>query len=814
MDKFWGFYLSLLFRYSWGVFFLFTLLFVGELLYVRGNFRIDSDLRALFHGENQTVKDLEYLDSRLGGYATAQIVVRSESYENNLAFLTALKKDLESFPDIRFVEFERDITYLEERALLLLPTERLIEAEQKVREAVANEVEKGLSLDDAPAADRADDKMPHALSDEIDRVLKEIERQKLAYNISPYYIAQGGKYVEMKVRPAGSDTTIEDIKRIVTLLDERVAATGPDTYGIAVEVGGYYRHRLEEIQAINSNLVASLVACILLLLMVTVLFFRTPFSVPIIFLPLSFGVMFGIIAALWVIGKFNLISAFTIAMLYGLGIDYAIHLYSRYGEFRREGLPPLDAMRNTYEHLFRPLLYSTVTTAIAFLSLIFIEFKGFSDFGIVAGVGIISSLVAILFLFPAIVFLIEQWTPLTHAPRGVSNLAPAYQIFLRRPIFMIIPATILIASFIALFLVRFEYNIDNLSFKRKYSPDSIIARYNDLVRDENPNTMAASMPAIITTDSIEEMYDATRALYRKKQELSDLQHEIRIGGILSMANFVPEGQEEKLQIMKRILRVIERKKELMDDKTAERFEREIRPLLSISSPITAEELPKWIQDKLREKDGSYGKIISFVTSGNKSDINKVLTIRKELGTIRGERGEYRTRATFLLLADIKHVLEHELPRAILLSFFSVLAVLVLAFRSFRQAGIILAPLFAGITLMIGIIHFSGFSFNLFNMVVIPTIIGIGIDSCIHIYDRFRSTGFTDVAGTMRTTGAAVLISSVTTLIGFVSIIFGAHKGVTSIGTVSSIGIVSVTLCALILFPLLLSFISRRRTGGS
>ncbi len=814
MDKFWGFYLSLLFRYRWAVFFLFAILFVAELLYVRGNFRIDSDLRALFHGENQTVKDLEYLDSRLGGYATAQIVVRSESYENNLAFLTALKKDLESFSDIRFVEFERDITYLEERALLLLPTERLIEAEQKVREAVANEVEKGLSLDDQPATDRADDKMPHALSDEIDHVLKEIERQKLAYNISPYYVAQGGKYVEMKVRPAGSDTTIQDIKRIVTLLDERVAATGPDKYGIAVEVGGYYRHRLEEIQAINSNLVASLVACILLLLTVTVLFFRTPFSVPIIFFPLSFGVMFGIIAALWVIGKFNLISAFTIAMLYGLGIDYAIHLYSRYGEFRREGLPPLDAMRSTYEHLFRPLLYSTVTTAIAFLSLIFIEFKGFSDFGIVAGVGIISSLVAILFLFPAIVFLIEQWTPLTHAPRGVSNIAPAYQFFLRRPIFMIIPSTILIASFIALFLVRFEYNIDNLSFKRKYSPDSIIARYNDLVRDENPNTMAASMPAIIATDSIEEMYDATRALYRKKQELNDLQHEIRIGGILSMANFVPEGQEEKLQIMKRILRVIERKKELMDDKTAERFEREIRPLLSVSSPITAEDLPKWIQDKLREKDGSYGKIISFVTSGNKSDINKVLTIRKELGTIHGELGEYRTRATFLLLADIKHVLEHELPRAILLSFFSVLAVLILAFRSFRQAGMILTPLFAGITLMIGIIHFSGFSFNLFNMVVIPTIIGIGIDSCIHIYDRFRSTGFTDVEGTVRTTGAAVLISSVTTLIGFVSIIFGAHKGVTSIGTVSSIGIVSVTLCALILFPLFLSLISRRRTGGS
>lgn len=814
MEKFWGLYLSLLFRYRWAVFFLFAVLFIGELSYVRDNFRIDSDLRALFHGENQTVKDLEYLDGRLGGYATAQIVVHSDSYENNIAFLTALKQDLESFPDIRFVEFERDITYLEERALLLLPLERLTEAEQKVREAVAGEIEKGLSLDDAPAGKGHDGDISSSLSDEIDRVLAEIDQQKLRYNISPHYIAQGGKYVEMKVRPAGSDTTMTDIKRIVTLLDERVAATGPEKYGIKVEVGGYYRHRLEEIQAINSNLVASLVACILLLIMVTVLFFRTPFSVLLIFLPLSFGVMFGIIAALWVIGKFNLISAFTIAMLYGLGIDYAIHLYSRYGEFRREGLGPLDAMKSTYANLFRPLLYSTVTTAIAFLSLIFIEFKGFSDFGIVAGVGIISSLVAILFLFPAIVFLVERWVPLTHTPRGVAQVAPAYQVFLRRPALLVIPASILLASFVALFLVRFEYNIDNLSFKRKYSPDSIIARYNDLVRDENPHTMAASMPAIITTDSIEEMYDATRALYRKKKDLDERQHEIRIGGILSMANFVPEGQEEKLQVIKRILRIIERKKELMDDKTAERFEREIRPLLSVSSPITAEELPKWIQDKLREKDGSYGKIISFVTSGNKSDINKVLTIRKELGTIRGELGEYRTRATFLLLADIKHVLEHELPRAILLSFFSVLAVLILAFRSLRQAGIILAPLFAGITLMIGIIHFSSFSFNLFNMVVIPTIIGIGIDSCIHIYDRFRSTGMSDVDGTMRTTGAAVLISSVTTLIGFVSIIFGAHKGVTSIGTVSSIGIVSVTLCALVLFPLLLSFISHRQKRGS
>ena len=120
------------------------------------------------------------------------------------------------------------------------------------------------------------------------------------------------------------------------------------------------------------------------------------------------------------------------------------------------------------------------------------------------------------------------------------------------------------------------------------------------------------------------------------------------------------------------------------------------------------------------------------------------------------------------------------------------------------------PLVVGILWMILVAFVSGLKMNVFNMVVIPTVVGIGIDSAIHIYHRYRNEGVENMDTTLKNTGGAVLFSSLTTFVGFASIAFAHHRGLNSIGVVASIGIVTVTVANLIFFPAFLKLLESRK----
>ncbi len=290
---------------------LFAIILAAEIGFLSGHFRLDTDLKALFSGGNETVRDLEYLESRIGTSSNVQVVVRSDSFENNVRFLSDLRDRVSDDKRVRFVELERDIAYLEERALLLVPLGELEEAEQKVKEVIGREIERGLSLD-AKDADAASPEK--GLEAELDRIVERIEASKKRYDISRYFTADGGRYVEMKVRPAGRDTDLSTIREMISFLDGEVAALRPERYGVEVEVGGYYRHRIREVEEIRGNIVETIGLCVVLLVALMVFLFRTLRAVIVIFFPLSLGVVSGIVAVQYLVGEFNLISAFSFAM--------------------------------------------------------------------------------------------------------------------------------------------------------------------------------------------------------------------------------------------------------------------------------------------------------------------------------------------------------------------------------------------------------------------------------------------------------------------------------------------------------------------
>lgn len=784
------------------IIFVLLLLIAGELLYLKNNLKIDTDLKALFKGTNKTVIQLEKMEEQVGSYSTVLVVAHSPDRDKNIEALSRIKEKIIDDPAVRFIEFERDVSYLEKHALLFASVDELKKMRDEIRKEIANQVKGSLSL-----VEEQNEKNDTSLNSKFDEITEKAESYRKKYKFNQFYEAENGTFVAMKVRPGGSETNVSDTKTIVDLLDRAILETKPEELGVEVEAGGHFRNKLKEMNAIYNDVFSTLAICIFLLFLTIIFYFRSFRALFIVFIPLSAGVLTAITAMQFFIGGFNIISAFSFTILYGLGIDFSIHLLVRFSEERGKSANCREAVISSYVNIVPAIFSGALTTVAAFFSLIFINFKGFSDFGLAAAIGVTASFCAIVLFFPAIIFVFDRFYPLNIKPRKTSFLASIFNFTSAKPLVtFIIFVLITLSAVVSIKFANMEYNFDKLSFPDKNNPDTISSKYVQGVRKNKNDLLSTGLPSFIITENSEQTEDASRAL---DEIMKSDQKKILLKDHISIYSFIPANQKEKLPIIKDIRRIIERKINLFDEKTTERYNSEFKQFIEVDSEIQKELLPDWIKDKLSLKDGSYDKFMILALGGNKSNVEDVITIRKEYDEIKGDIQNYHVLGSYMLIAEIKNIIDRHVPVAIVFAFLAVLIVLLFLYRSFSEAVTVFIPLSAGILWMILVAVVSGIKFNIFNMVVIPTVIGTGIDSAIHIFHRYKNGKSEKMIENLKNTGGAVFFSSLTTLVGFGSVAFARHKGLQSIGIMASIGIIMVTLVNLVFFPALIVFIKGR-----
>jgi predicted RND superfamily exporter protein len=120
----------------------------------------------------------------------------------------------------------------------------------------------------------------------------------------------------------------------------------------------------------------------------------------------------------------------------------------------------------------------------------------------------------------------------------------------------------------------------------------------------------------------------------------------------------------------------------------------------------------------------------------------------------------------------------------------------------------LLPVGIGTLWLAGIMGAFGIPLNLANIMTLPLVIGIGVTNGIHILNRFAEERTPDILA--RSTGKAVLVSGLTAIAGFGSLIIAKHRGIHSLGCVMSIGIATCMIAGLTFLPALLNLLGRWR----
>jgi len=276
------------------------------------------------------------------------------------------------------------------------------------------------------------------------------------------------------------------------------------------------------------------------------------------------------------------------------------------------------------------------------------------------------------------------------------------------------------------------------------------------------------------------------------------------GSISSILDVIPDDQPQKLVVLSKIRSLLD------DDALAALSDSERAELIELRPPddlgiITAQTLPAVVKDQLEEKDGRIGLIISIrpapqLDEWNGRDLIRFATAVRTLKLPDGET--VTTSGGSVVFADIVTSISGDGPRVTLVAALGLIAMVVVVVGRNRRAVAVLVATAGGSLLMVAACAVLDLKVNFLDFVALPITLGIGVDYAINV--AHRGDHEHDPIKTLRTSGAAVFVCSLTTMIGYGSLLISENLAIRGFGVASLIGEVACVSTALILVPALLS----------
>lgn len=802
-------------RYGW-------FLIVGVLLGVASiplmtRLELNSDWSALLPRETRSVRDLEQGRRRVGGLATLTVFVTSESADTAAMrrLAATLVPRLESLrgpqTKVRTVDWNvRAYAELVERHRQLyadLPD--LITARDALRDRLEWERASAnpmfIALDDPPPDPR-----------EVVRELVQKARAKQSRSTRDaegFHVHRSGKLLAIYLRTdiAGGDAAAT--ARLIARIDREVIALRPASFGrdLKVEYAGDLVVAREEHEAIAKELLIATVLTVVLCLLSIQLFF---FRVRAIFLlggSLLIPVVVTFAVAELAVDYLNAATAFLGSIVIGNGINPMIVWLARYFEERRNGLEPVAAVAATHRGVWSGTLTASAAAAVAYGSLVVTDFRGFRDFGIIGGAGMMICWLATALLLPAAVLLSERVRPIsTERTKVRKNF---YGVAISKLVFgapRVVAAIALLlgiggAALTARWVTGdpFEYDFRRLRSIREGSTRGswLNARAKEIgLGGRAQNAMVLLVPA-------REDAAMVRAELERRRERAG--REARYGRVRTIDDLLPKEQEAKLRVLAEI------REHLLD---ARRFAREedqrhIDEHLPAADlrPLQDADLPEDVARVFTERDGTRGRIVLVeprrgATTWNGLNLVRMTEAIREVRLPDGSRPLLVGRGP--IFADMLEVILVDGPKAVLVAFIATILLVLVTFRRMTERLLTLGGLLVGVLIMTGAMAALDMKLNFLNFVALPITFGIGVDYAVNVMRRYASehAGGAGVPAAIRAsleeTGGAVILCSLTTIFGYLSLYSSANLALNSFGQAMSIGEVACLAAAILMVPAL------------
>lgn len=593
-------------------------------------------------------------------------------------------------------------------------------------------------------------------------------------------------------------TDVDFVKHILARSDTLLEKFRAVDYGepVLMTVEGSYEG-LNEVNDIMSDSTISMVIAVILIFLIVAVFFRSPVKAPLlmlsqVLLACSFAMCF---TALYY-GALNPFTVLVSSIILGMGVDYSIHFmgtcqrcFTACGDLKL-------AMEQTVAKLLRPMALAALTTIAGLLSLLIAKFIGFYEFGVISAVGILFSFLTAIFAMPVFIFVSGGLPPRPRNSFFPKSWDDAKIItFFKRVAVVGIVFTLIISCFLP--YLEFEYNFKNLRRPPKENTEQVkkISTGNALASNRKSSTPAAVMAT--RADLLDSLYDTLMVRKHKEEDPS-------LRSFLTLKTFLPSeaDQAERMEIIDEIKDLAEAR--IFDRATGEDSVNiaTLRNLTENATQFTIDSIPTWATDLLREKDGSVGRI-GFIYGRYKStDARAAADWQDHYGHWQFGGESLKVFSSQFILADVVRAVKYDSVRMAFVVLIVIIAILAFSLRKLNLVLISAASLLIGLVWSAGLLGFLNCFFDvgrigIYNVVVIPAVLGLAIDSTIHLLVGWTQDSSMTPRMLIDNIGRLVMASSVTTAAGFAGALGVEHRGLRTIGELASTSIIAFLLASLI-----------------
>ncbi len=558
---------------------------------------------------------------------------------------------------------------------------------------------------------------------------------------------------------------------------------------------------------------------------------------------LVFGLILTAAFATLTVGKLNLISVAFAVLYIGLGVDFAIHYCLRYRELRFEGLDNVNAIRESSINVGSSLFLCAATTATGFFAFMPTDYDGVAELGWISGGGMFISLIVTLTLLPALLKLMpmadKQQTGTFGRRFSWLFVLPFTQS--RKIKLIALVAVIVLLGFAT--QIRFDYNTLNLQDQSNES----VQTYQDLLAESDTSPWTG----IILGNGKQEAL----TIIDKLQQLP------LVDKLLWLADFIPEDQDDKLAIIEEMsfllgdltaepqnsrlndqqrLQILERFSEKLQNSPLTRSEPlllELQQNLSSfvdagkneNSDVLAKQMSRFERSLLDSLPGRLETLSASLDADYITEENLPPQLLQRWYNAQGDRylieiypreniqdnDAMRRFVEQLQAADPRvvgsPVINIEASDAVIKAFQQAFSYALLMITLFllvllvhkRDTLYILASLLTAAIFTGGLSVILGIPLNFANVIALPLILGIGVDSGIHILHRFRTAMPTDNSLLGTSSARAVIVSAMTTMGSIGNLAFSPQLGTASMGKLLTIGVAMTLISMLLILPSLL-----------
>ena len=785
--------------------------------------KIDTNIANLLPDDNPSVQALDRLRQTVGSETPVDVGIESPSFAASKAFAEAfIPRALElrrrGEPLFTRVSFRRDTTFLAYNALYFASDDELDQLETFLEDQAEE-----ARLEANPFYFDLDDDL--GLDDDEDSEVADLGETLGSLQVSEYALSPDSTVLAVRLFPGGAQTNIGYIRSTYRQLDSLVVAMEPARFHpeMRVTTAGRLLRQLYEVDAITDDVRGSFGAGAAAVLLFVMFYFfykaiqvrgwsrrvvlseiaRMPVAAGLIGIPLLMSLTWTFGLAYLIFGSLNLMTSTLALVLFGLGIDYGIHYYARYTEERASGQSVEGAAEVTFLSTGQAVTVSAATTAVALFALVVADFRGFSEFGVIGGMGIVFALLAMLLVLPALLVLSERLGLLRLETHSAE---PAFATT-SRPFPAVIPILALSAIGVVLSLValpaeRFEYNFSKL--------EPTYRAYYDRADRLDPAFPGKTRrnPAYVIVNDEADVAPVVDELRRRAESDTLI---LAVESLQERFPSTPEAVRARLDRLADI-RALTDDPFLSQDSTGQIAR--VRRAASTSEPISLAEVPEALKQPYTSKSGEVGTFAIVYPGINPSeDARLSMAFSDAIGTVDVNGTTYRAASTSIVAAEMLRVMLRESPFIIGLTFALIVILMLLVFRSLKWTLLALLPLVVGVLWMLGLMVLTGVALTFYNLVVLPAVLGIGNDCGVHLVHRYREEGPGSIRDVLRSTGEHVTMGALTTMVGFSGLMLSFHPGLRSIGQLALIGIGTTLLAALLFLPALLQWFEDRKPSA-